>query len=205
MTVIDMKKHALAVAERSQRKPKLQVVSVSELFHSPHAALVFAFNFSGQQYAPSALAKQMGGEIGSGKGLVGVDGAGQAGMILREIDGLGEPAKHFIAARYAPHVTVCPACEQKTRLVETWAEATAWIAERAQTVLKGRTANYHLRIGIVRRFFGERITMSDLAEKAGVKRDTASEHNSIVMEWMKREQDKALNAAETALKQAGLC
>jgi hypothetical protein len=53
------------------------------LFRTPQAALVFAFNYSMQQQDRPLMDRLASPAARTGKGLSGVDGAGQAGMIRR--------------------------------------------------------------------------------------------------------------------------
>ena len=55
------------------------------LFESTRNAIKFAFGYSTEQYGESVLGKLQRRDAGSGKGLVGMDGAGQAGMVLAEV------------------------------------------------------------------------------------------------------------------------
>ena len=191
------------------------------IFASAHAALVFAFNFCTEQYAPSVMAKLIrGGPVGSGKGLVGMDGAGQAGMILAEVQSLGmrtidgwpnegfvaELAPHFLAARFAPHTTPCgcraPCCTGH-RPAAAFMTGINWITDAAREQLDGHQLNYALRRGLVLRFFGERENMSELATRAGVSRDMASQHNAKLLPWLKHEEGRAMHAAIVRLKEKG--
>ena len=72
------------------------------IFDSTRSALVFAFGFRTQQYGETPLAKLQRHRLGSGRGLVGMDGAGQAGMVLAQIDRLGPTDRAVIIARFAP-------------------------------------------------------------------------------------------------------
>lgn len=185
----------------------------SPLFDSPHAAMLFAHNFSGGQFAAGALGKLQGTpRIGSGKGLIGLDGAGQAGMILgvlRDAErGCGLGCAMFMAARFAPHTEPCAcgsACCAGMKRSRTWDEATRWIADMAIAPLSGRSSNRRLRLGIVRRYYGEWINLSDLADRSGVARNTASDHNSLVTIWLRREESRLRHAAEEALRDGGIC
>jgi hypothetical protein len=57
------------------------------IFASAEEAITFACNYSSQQYALSPMAKILQrGAYGSGRGLVGLDGAGQAGMVFAELE-----------------------------------------------------------------------------------------------------------------------
>lgn len=80
------------------------------LFKSAHDALVFAFNYSGQQYGKTQMSKIVTAGTGTGKGLSGLDGAAQAGMIRAEVRRLGEIGEAILTARYAPGSIPCPGC-----------------------------------------------------------------------------------------------
>ena len=85
------------------------------LFKSTHDALVFAFQYAGQQSPKTpAMAYRNPGDapIGKGKGLSGLDGAAQAGMILAEVDRLPDDQHNVIVARYGHVLHECPCCEQ---------------------------------------------------------------------------------------------
>lgn len=91
---------------------------MSALFNNTHEALTFAFNFSSQQYALSPMAKLAlqgagrgaGANIGNGKGLVALDGAAQAGMIMAQVERLSSLHRSCIVARYAIKSRECACC-----------------------------------------------------------------------------------------------
>ena len=71
------------------------------LFRSGYEACVFAYAYSSQQYSLTAMAKMMrGGPMGSGRGLVGLDGAAVAGSVKRHISALPHPFPEVIAGRH---------------------------------------------------------------------------------------------------------
>lgn len=81
------------------------------LFKSTHDALVFAFNYAGQQSPKTpmtSLFKTPG--IGSGKGLSGLDGAAQAGFILAEVCRLPDEQHNVVVARYDRVTHECKCC-----------------------------------------------------------------------------------------------
>lgn len=91
------------------------------LFKSTHEALVFAFRYAGQQSPKTPmtcmfLSKPGEGDIPKGirqsKGLSGVDGAAQAGMILAEVCRLPDDQHNVIVARYGHVLHECSHCEQ---------------------------------------------------------------------------------------------
>ena len=77
------------------------------LFNSAHGALVFAFNFSGQAYDRPMMNRLATPSVGTGKGLVGLDGAGQSGFIRAEVKAMGKLSEAIIIARIAPRSTPC--------------------------------------------------------------------------------------------------
>jgi len=87
------------------------------LFKSTHEALTFAFNYLGQQSPKTPLMSLTVDKdrppIGSGKGLVGLDAAAQAGMILAEVCRLPDDQHNVIVARYYRVTHECRCCGQK--------------------------------------------------------------------------------------------
>jgi len=78
-------------------------VAFEPLFPHAHAALLFAFRYNLEQYDPTpiaALMKRKEGALGTGKGLVGMDGASQAGRIRYEVSQLPKLEQLVIAARF---------------------------------------------------------------------------------------------------------
>lgn len=155
----------------------------NSLFNSAHAAMVFAFNFTGQSYDRPMMNRMASPSVGGGKGLVGLDGAGQAGMIRAEIKVLGELAEAILTARIAPRTTPChcrSACCSGRKPNLEWANAIAFLADYVrQTALHGCYANGLMRRDYVERFFTrkeDRVSLEDLAEKHDVNRDTTSSH-----------------------------
>ena len=84
------------------------------LFRCTHDALVFAFNYQGQQSPGSAMLKAMVGPTGTGKGLSGVDGAAQAGFIMAVVERLPRESRNIITARFGNVQHDCPCCGQPT-------------------------------------------------------------------------------------------
>ena len=179
------------------------------LFRSTNAALAFAFNLKHGQYKSSAMARLMGGPNPTGRGLGGIDGAAQAGMIKCEIDALAPRIRgQIIVARFALRELPCDcrhACCSGFRPNHEWLLAISEIAELVRTeALAGTVVNFTLRHIIVRRYFGVHISLVDAAKAAGVDRDTASVHASRVIGYLKTEERLALYEIEGRLKAAGI-
>lgn len=167
-------------------------------FDSSHAALVFAFSYSGQQYQASAMNKAMTPAIGSGKGLIGVDGAAQAGMIRNELSMLPELHQAVLTARCAPRDIICdcgrPCCAARRPNPE-WEAAIVWLTDRAMQQLSGSFSHYRVRRSILEKIFGVRIDLQQIAEDCGAHRNTVSAHNMKLKVWIEGEKKRGLMAA----------
>jgi hypothetical protein len=165
-----------------------------ELFKNSHDALKFAYNFVSEQYDRPLMNKLADKEGRTGKGLAGNDGAGQAGMIRQEVKGLGELHEAIVIASFAPSSLPCAcraSCCSGAKVNREWSEAIHVITKDAMEHLSCKMSHYQLRRGIVERQFGSKQTISELATRCGVNRDTASEHNSIVTHWLTGEKKNA--------------
>lgn len=69
---------------------------------------MFAFQYAEQQSARAPSIDPT--PKGSGKGLVGLDGAGEAAMILRKVGSLGKVFEAALRARYGEKITCCANC-----------------------------------------------------------------------------------------------
>lgn len=166
---------------------------MNELFKSTHDALFFAFNFSAQQYAESQMAKLQKRVIGSGKGLVSLDGAGQAGMILAEVNKLTPLKRHCIIARYAPKTRECPCCGGEKPL-DQWRESVIALRDWSLTTFSGLSHNL-TREAIILKFYGGRVSMVDVAKRVGVPVKTVYDQRSKIV----KELTKLDEAAQTEI------
>lgn len=187
------------------------------LFRSVHDALKFACNYRhGQLKAPGmATLYQTPPGLGNdppkppSRGLGGLDGAAQAGIIGAEIKALEPKIRgQIIIARFTVKAIVCDCqnlCCSGFRPNVAWFKAISEIAELARTeALAGTVVNFHLRHLMVRKYFGVHVSFLGAAKTAGVDRDTASAHGSKVVTWLKDHERKAIFAIEGRLKQAGI-
>ena len=71
-------------------------------FDSYIDALIFAFNASSENYDRPYMNRVAAPAVGSGRGLGGLDGAAQAGMIRAEVRDLGRMREAILLARFAP-------------------------------------------------------------------------------------------------------
>lgn len=181
---------------------------IEPLFSSTHAALVFAFNFSHQAYDRPVMNRMADGPKRSGKGLVGLDGAGQAGMIRAAVDALGREEAMVITARFAPRRDRC-ACRRDCCSGwvpgREWRAATDHLTEYVlRMALAGTVSHYRLRNGIVRRVFGDDVKLVEIAEAAGVNRDTVSDHAKRITKHLSGIEGRALKAIDEKLYTDGI-
>lgn len=157
------------------------------LFRSGHDALVFAFNYSSQQYGKSPMIKITGTPVSAGKGLSGIDGAAQAGFIRAEVAALGKLPEAILIARFAPHTVPCgcrrPCCVGKQPNKE-WTTAITILEQFLESdLLKSHSTTWDMRTQYVMRQFlskSERIGLDEIAKRNDKHINTVSEHNSIV-------------------------
>lgn len=175
------------------------------LFRSVHDALKFACNFKHGQIKATGLAVLMGGAKPVGRGLSGLDGAAQAGMVLAEVAALEPKVRgQIIIARYTVREIQCPCqrlCCRGFRESIDWLAAISLIAESARTdVLQGTIVDFFSRHAIVRRHFGDKRSFKEISDISGIPKDTVSQHSAKVVPWLKSEEKRALYAIEGRLK-----
>ena len=158
---------------------------MEELFKNTHDALMFAYNYSSQQYALSPMSKLMkGGGGGSGKGLVSLDGAGQSGIILTRLAQMTPLEQACITARYAPRYEECPCCLNKDKMTEQYREAIAELAEWALSVCTGLTIR-NMRGAIIRSFFERGVSITAAAKELNVAKATAYDQKARIHKALK--------------------
>ena len=172
------------------------------LFASTHNALRFAFEFSPEQYGEGTLAgllKRAAG-LGSGKGLVGLDGAAQAGLILAEVWRLPALERHAIIARYGQRRISCRCCGS-LGMSDEWKLAVEGIA--AWAVPTG-LSNHRARREIVGRFFTRSGTVKEIAERYGLERKRLGEQVAAMEKRIKDLEARAQSSMDDVLKQTGV-
>lgn len=172
------------------------------LFPSTHNALRFAFEFNPEQYGEGTLAgllKRATG-LGSGKGLVGIDGAGQAGMILAEVWRLPALERHAIIARYGQQRISCRCCGSPG-MSEEWKLAIEGIAAWA---VPAGLSNHRARREIVGRFFTRSGTIKEIAERYGLERKRLGEQAAGMEKRIKDLEARAQASMDDVMKQTGV-
>lgn len=182
------------------------------LFESTHQALTFAFNMRPQ----SSMGIYKLGDIeawqkaGEGKGLGGLNGAAQSGMILAMVDRMDKRMhSQLIVAKFAPHTNPC-ACKSPCcigyRHNPAYLHALMYIADEiGPRALSGMTSNtYGLRRDLVHKHFGQLTTIQKIAEDNGVHRDTVAAAWAKVNKYLKDEAHQADCMITDVLQQAGI-
>lgn len=192
------------------------------VFLTVRGAMMFAMNFGHGTLKKSSLVEMMGGGR-VGRGLGGLDGAAQSGMILTELGRIRQRRRSIIIARCAPPSLPCTCrarCCRGWRENPEWGEAigdlTAHVLEEG---LAGTVSHLRLRRAMVIRYFlgkegkpgsrsaapsGMKQSLAEVAEQCGVHRNTVSAHNKAIVEHLKREEQLATYEIEGLLKEAGI-
>lgn len=171
------------------------------IFETARSAVVFALGFSSEQYGQSPLAKLQRGCIGAGKGLVGMDGAGQAGMVLAEIARLDGAQRSAIIARFSPRFEICPCCGGQKPL-EQWQTA---VEHLAWVCVPAGVSNHRVRRGLVAKFFGASgIDFVSLGEQCNVHRKTVAAHYQVISKKLQEVEASAQTALYAALQEKGM-
>lgn len=161
------------------------------LFRSAHDALKFAFMFSGQQYPVTAMAKLMRGIVGSGKGLVGLDGALQAGLICLMIKELNPQQADCLTARYA--------LKEDRRFMEAVNRLAA-----LPSIAPAGLSNRIERQALVARYFGQKVSVVEIAEKISVHRNTVTQHQRAIRDKLRAEEDRAYGEITDLMAERGV-
>jgi hypothetical protein len=156
------------------------------LFSSAHAALTFAYNHSHQVYERPLMNRMADGPgVRTGKGLGGVDGSAQAGMVLSSLKLLPRLHLAIIQARFMPRTKECVCCRSKIDNVE-WLDAIREISDVAACqALSTHPTSRTLRDAIIRGYFGQKVVLSQEADRAGVTANTVTRHKGMIVRWLR--------------------
>lgn len=178
------------------------------IFFSAEEAITFACNYSSQQYAMSPMAKLLQGPgRGSGRGLTGLDGAGQSGMVFRELEGLDYWQMLALVARKAPRSESCnclnPCC-RGWRMTELFREAVSQLADQVAREARDVLPVKAFRVAVLRKHFGDKIHVLDEAEKLGIDEHPANRHATTIRKWIRELEKKGLTSLSERLDQVGM-
>lgn len=163
------------------------------IFRDARAALTFALNYSGEQFATSTLGRMaQEGTIGSGAGLFGLDGSATAGMLRRRLEALEKPNGAILVARSAGINGA------------SWMAALSEIVGALLTTETGRTLDFEVLIAAVQKHFGERQTVQRIAFRAGMHRVTANRQLLSIRPELERLEAQAWAEWDSSLRAASL-
>lgn len=166
------------------------------LFSSAHAALTFAYNHTMQAYDAPTMVRILNDARATGKGLGGIDGAGQAGFIKGAVKELPRLYQAMLVARFAPRDADCPCCRGKVDNLD-WLAAIREISDAAAAqALSGHITARVLRDAIVARYYGKKVLLAAAADRAGVSADTATRQNAAIVRWLRGTRTTRLKGGE---------
>lgn len=189
----------------------MNTVISEPLFTSTHAALTFCLNFVEQQYDRPLMNRLASPVVGSGRGLAGVDGAAQAGMIRSELRRLPRLEECALIARCAPPYLPCScghACCSGQKPHREWTDAVGELArDLKRGVFESREVSIMLRRAYVLRHFTpkkHREAIEVVAERLGIVRNTFSAHYGKVKTYLTKLEDRAYDALDERLRRGGV-
>nr|WKF58809.1 hypothetical protein HUO10_003310 [Paraburkholderia busanensis] len=159
------------------------------IFKDAKEAIVFALHFSDEQYAKSPMAMFLArGAHGSGRGLSGLDGSGQAGMVMAEIIRLNYAEALTLIARCSAKRLRCtcgsPCCSKWTPN-PIWTMATSQLCDVSLSAVGTGMSSRAIRLAATEKFFGQKLSIQEIADFCSVSRKTAGEHNARIKEFLK--------------------
>ena len=172
---------------------------MTALFRSAHEALLYAYTYSDARgHAVAAAAERQiatfardryGRTPGSGRGLVGLDGAAQAGMIQAEIARMHPLLRDAIEARFA-------VLDVSRRQM-----ACARLALRARHAV---ACPLDALVMLMRREHGLRVSTGRVADDHDVADRTVRRWNSTLRRWLRDVRQRSMDDAERRLCEAGV-
>jgi hypothetical protein len=178
------------------------------LFEYGRSALRFALNFTHGSLKETFLARAMKGGGRPGRGLAGLDGAAQAGMIKQLLHLLDPVRRDFIIARFTIPRSPCPCkapCCSGYRETPDWGRAIESLTDFVLRAGLTKAISHHrLRKAVVIKYFGVRVRLVDVAEHCGVDSDTAGALNRRVKDRFRDEEALAEEAVHGHLLAAGI-
>lgn len=167
------------------------------LFNSVEEALTFAFNYAKQQSPRNPMSSILqGGVIGKGKGLHGVDGAAQAGMILAKLDDLEREQRYVLTVRFGSVKIDCPCCGQPAYTQE-WLDAIAMLGCCPEIDGVHKAVKQAVIAKILCR---EKVNLTDLCKKYGVVLRTLHTQQAALKKRLQKAENQGLNAMREKLE-----
>lgn len=177
------------------------------LFRSVEGALKFAFADDYDAVARSLMSRMADGPSRTGRGLDGVNGFAQAGLILAEVARLPILQQDIITARFSPIKDECTcgsSCCCGYRHHPRWLSAIVRLTEYIAEELPETRSPRGLRDGVVRKYFGDKVRIAEIADYCRIHRNTASAHAGRIMDVLKADEKRVRSQISTQLDKAGL-
>lgn len=202
------------------------------LFSSAHAAIVFALNYNHQQYDKPLMNRLSWGAMPQGKGLSGIDGAAQAGMIRGLLGRLSDLECAMLIAYCAPKQIPIPGSHTGTKFVGgQQVRPTQWSTNPEYQAALRQIANTYqihtltsvdhqsvraLRLALVCRCFGESVSLQALSDKYSIPYRTIKRMHAGVRDYLLGKRggygetatlgaiQQALNKVENMLREQGV-
>ena len=185
---------------------------MAALFDNAHDALTFAYRYSGRRYAISVLNDTP--RATTGKGLGGLDGAAQAGIIKAEVARLGQITEAIIIARFALPWLPCScgqSCCSGKKVNGEWKKAITELATQLKnTALAGCRCSAKCRFDYVVHYFGGNGPLSAIADRERLHRNSVMRQYKLVSSYFRGNkktpalENAALAAAEEKLSEIGI-
>jgi hypothetical protein len=189
----------------------MNAVYEEPLFTSTHAALTFCLNFVEQQYERPMMNKLASPVVGGGKGLAGLDGAAQAGMIRSNLRRLTRVEECALIARCAPPTLPCHCghvCCGGEKPHREWTDAIGELArDLKRSVFDDREVNIMLRRAYVLRYFTrkkDREAIETVAARFDIVRNTFSAHYSRVKVYLQKIEDRGFDVLDERFRETGV-
>lgn len=178
------------------------------IFTSAQEAITFACNYSSQQYAMSPMTKLLQGPVrGSGRGLVGLDGAGQAGMVFAE---LARIDYWQLAALVTGKIARSERCDCRRSCCRGWKlnpmfeEAVSQLADHVAMTLTPVPPVKEFRVAVIMKYFGENVSPLDTAKHLGIPKNAAERHITAIRRCIRELEKNGLTAFSERLDEIGM-
>lgn len=184
-------------------------------FGSALEALRFAFTFAlGAKPNRDAVNQLSSPTKSTGRGLGGMDGAAQAGMVLSKLHECGPLPENLLIAKVAPRSIPCSCgapCCSKARPNLQWSQAHGYVTDyclvtvrKSSTGTRGLMFNYQLNAALVLKYLGSHQSIKEISEGAEVSLQTAHSHKKILFSLLKSKESEAWQNIEQRLIVAGI-
>ncbi|RQM44735.1 hypothetical protein EHZ19_26905 [Paraburkholderia bannensis] len=178
------------------------------IFRSAEEAITFACNYSSQQYAMSPMAKLLQGPArGSGRGLTGLDGAGQAGMVFAELQRIDYWQLAALVTRKLPRSERCDCrrtCCSGWKLNPLFEESVNQLADYVALTLTPVPPVKEFRVAVIMKYFGEKANPLDVAQRLEIKKNAAERHITAIRKCIKDLEKDGLTVFSERLDEIGM-